>query len=143
MKPSEHFELEAVKDAFRIHFRTDSARPMRATSNGHRSIEVDIAHVNALVDVHAKSVFGNGAHAVYNLDHFLRAAAVIRDAYPDRELFIAFSDDDHWPCVIRAKDGQYGVAVAPLTPNDGEVSQSGIALLPPDDLDLKPGEEEF
>ena len=149
MRPSEAIEMETARDAFRLHFRTDPARSMKRTANGHANghvmLDMDIAHVTGLVDVDKSTPFGNGARVVYDLDYFLKACAVVRDAYPDQQLVIAFSEDEHWPCIIRASAGQYGVAVAPRSPGDmyTDEHQSGIATIAPTDLELKPREEEF
>lgn len=144
MKASEAIELEGVRDAFRTHFRTDPDRRMRR-DGAQVIVEVDITHVVGLTDCNKRTPFGNGARFVYNLDFFLKAAAVVRDAYPDQDLVVAFSDDAHWPCVVRPLEGQYGVAIAPRQPDDefGDGGQSGIATIAPSDLNLKPGEEEF
>lgn len=118
VRASETYEMEQAKGAFRLHFRTDAHVARQVTAGGSVLIEQDIAHIAALIDVNRKTAFGNGAKAVYNLDALLRASAAVRDAYPDEPLVIAFSDDDHWPCVIRPKTGGYGIAVAPITPRD-------------------------
>lgn len=140
MKPSESIEAENARDAYRTHFRTDRAaarHPM--SSNGHRVLDVDFAHVTALIDAHRHNAYGNGARAVYDLDTLLRAAAVIRDAYPDEHLVIAFSTDDHWPCVLRPKVGQYGVAVAPIIPSDENDEEAQSGIMPPTNEATSPG----
>lgn len=116
-------QVDEALSAFDVHFHTDRHADLSKIlrNNGGVFHAVDIAHVVGLVEV-PMSAFPETRRSVLSISELTRAAAVLRQTYPDaadHEFIVTFTDGQDWPVIIRTETGALGVVISPRKENLG------------------------